>query len=73
MIRRKRDEHAHVLFLRMLSRDPVWVDSPAGQMTWIQMIGLEDNGEVIAYDSEGNDRLVEEYLLTDPRRSTDVG
>lgn len=63
-----RDELALVLFSRMLSRRPVWVDSPAGQMTWISMIGLDDNGECIAYDPDGNDRRCEDYLLTPPKR-----
>lgn len=68
MTRVERDEHAHALFRRMLSREPVWVDSPAGQMTWVQMVGLEDSGEVVAYDHQGNDRLAEEYLLKNPGR-----
>ena len=67
--RQERDERGLILFGRMLSRHPVWVDSPAGQMTWIQMVGLDDRGEMIAYDVDGNDRLCEDYLLADPKRS----
>lgn len=68
MLRWERDERALVLFSRMLNRLPVWVDSPAGQMTWIQGVHLDDDGEVIAYDHEGNDRRAEDYLLNNPAR-----
>lgn len=67
MTREERDELATVLFLRMLSGRSVWVNSAAKQMVGIQMIGLDDGGEVIAWDHDGNDRLCEEYLLTSPR------
>lgn len=66
--RSERDELAMILFSRMLSRRPVWVDSPVGQMTWIQMVGLDTDGEIIAYDHEGQDRRCEDYLLTNPKR-----
>lgn len=61
--RADRDEHALVLFSRMLTARPVWVDSPANQMTHVQLIGLDDDGEVVVYDKEGNDRPAEAYLL----------
>ena len=63
----QRDEHARILFGRMLGRFPVWVNSPVGQITRIESIAL-DEGEIIAFDSDGQDRLVEDYLLTDPER-----
>jgi hypothetical protein len=68
MDRWERDERAIVLFARMLNRQPVWVNSNAGQMTWVQMVGLDDDGEVIVYDHEGNDRRAEDYLLDNPAR-----
>jgi hypothetical protein len=68
MNRQDRDEMALVLYSRMISRRPVWVDSPMGQMRWVQMIGLDDDGEVLVYDSDGQDRSPESYLLTSPDR-----
>lgn len=68
MDRWERDERAQALFSRMLSRRPVWVDSEAGQQVYIRMVALDDAGEVIAYDDDGNDHRAEEYLL-DPRAS----
>lgn len=58
---------ARALFERMLDRRTVWVDSEAKQPVEIRMIALEDNGSYIAFDQDGNDRLVEEYLLHEPR------
>lgn len=66
MDRTRRDEHALVLFSRMLSRQPVWVASPAKQMAWIQSVGLDDQGEVIAWDHDGHHRRAEDYLLDGP-------
>ena len=59
---------AMVLFRRMYRGQPVWVDSEAGQKVTLTMIGWED-GRMVAYDHEGNDRLIREYLLADPRRA----
>lgn len=67
--RAERDELALILFNRMLSRCPVWVDSPMGQRVWIQSIGLTDDGEAVAFDHDGNDRLCNQYLLSNPHRS----
>jgi hypothetical protein len=67
--RSDRDELSLVLFSRLLSRRPVWVDSPVGQITWVSMIALDDDGEVIVYDKDGNDRRCEDYLLSSPGRS----
>lgn len=69
MDRWERDERALVLFGRMLNRQPVWVDSTAGQMVWVQSVALDDDGEMIAFDHDGNDRRVEEYLLNNPARA----
>lgn len=33
-------------------------------MVWIDCIGLDDNGECIAYDHDGNDHRCDDYLLT---------
>lgn len=66
MTREERDEMATILFGRMLSKRPVWVNSQVGQMVWIQMIGLDEHGECIAFDDDGNDHLCEDYLLTPP-------
>lgn len=66
--RQVRDERALILFERMRTSRPVWVDSAMGQMTWIQMVGLDDDGELIAYDRDGQDRRAEEYLLENPGR-----
>ena len=63
---RDRDELALILYSRMLSRRPVWVDSPMGQMRWVSMIGVDDAGEVVVYDSDGQDRSPKSYLLTSP-------
>lgn len=67
--RQDRDELSLVLFSRMLSRRPVWVDFPVGQITWVSMIALDDDGEVVVYDSDGQDRRCEDYLLSSPQRS----
>lgn len=66
--RKDRDELALVLYSRMLTRRPVWVDSPAGQMVWVQMIALDESGEVVVVDHHGDDRRCEAYLLTSPGR-----
>lgn len=60
------DEKAQILFQRMLDRMPVWVDSPVGQRVWIDQIGFDTEGHLIAHDHEGNDRLVGHYLLINP-------
>jgi len=63
------DELATVLCQRMLTGTPVWVDSEAGQRVTITAVGREEYSySPIAYDHEGNDRLVTEYLLTNPCR-----
>ena len=72
-VREHRDELASILFQRMISRRPVWVDSEKGQRVWIQMVGIDDEGECIAYDHEGNDRRAEEYLLASPGREESNG
>lgn len=73
MNREDRDELALVLFERMRTRRPVWVDSIMGQRCFVQAIELNDDGELVAYDQDGNDRLCSEYLLTNPGRPESGG
>lgn len=54
-----------LLFARMLNQEPVWVDSPMGQKTWIHYIGFID-GVLIAIDSDGQDRPCSEYFAEQP-------
>ena len=62
---------AAVLFRRMYRGQSVWVDSEAGQKVTLTMIGW-DEGSLVAYDHEGQDRPIRDYLLADPRRAGGV-
>ena len=65
-------ELAAILFQRMYRGQSVWVDSEAGQRVTLQSVGWED-GRLVAYDHEGNDREIRDYLLADPRREGSDG
>ena len=64
-------ELAAVLFGRMYRGQPVWVDSEEGQKVTLLSIGW-DYGCLVAYDHEGQDRPIRDYLLRDPRRAGGV-